>query len=360
HVEHKVTAQTTAILRIQGPEHELDQIHTHPTLAWNDQPPPAPHNQPPRTAAKRDPGQAQGSTAWLLNVSKAVRRDADVVDWWHAEPPKSGPPALSEADKTSMRAFADRLLQHKPAEGEVPWDIQLHVVEVEVRLARYSEEWFKLLESELKSALLAHGVREDSELLRFDFDHITHQANKSKNIVSGVDIFVYDTTGQTIQEYQNAQSLELSFLLFGNDLMASSRRKLHWMVEALARRMDGVKSDHSLLALELRAAEKLSKARTASVIEDMKAATRKVYRENSDAKTETFIKKRTTFMHRSTKKGQGLFVDLIQRPADAPASLRDESEVVAEQPTDGNGLREARDEWQSWVKKARKKARRER
>ncbi|MGW4135073.1 hypothetical protein, partial [Amycolatopsis japonica] len=369
--------ESELFLDIEGPPHPLDSVQVEPDLplSWGEQITAAPHqNQLYRAAAKRRAagppqeteaprqgtvstfGEARRSTLWLLKVSKAARRDADVMDWWYAEPSGSGYPVLSDDDKNSMGEFAGRLLQCKPAEGDVPWDIQLHVTEGESQLANYGEEWFRLLEDELRSALMVRGVHEDSELLRFDFDHIAHQANRSKNIVRSVGIFVYDTAGQTIQKYQNAQSIELLYVPLRGDLVASSRRKLHWRVEALARIVDGVESDRSLLVLALNTAENLREARTASTLEEVKAAARKAYRESSDEKTETFIKKQTAFMHANEKRGQGLFVDLIERSTDAPA-LRNASGFVAEQYVDGSGLREARKEWQSWVTKARKRAR---
>ncbi|MGW4135158.1 hypothetical protein, partial [Amycolatopsis japonica] len=259
----------------------------------------------PRPGTVSNSGGAQG---WLLNAAKAARRDADVVDWWHAEP--SGYPALSEADKKSMSTFAGRLLQRKPAEGEVPWDIQLHVAESDHRLAKYGKKWFELLSNELKSALMAHGVREDSELLRFDFDHVKHSARKDSPNFPSVDIVVFDTAGQEIQEYQNAQSLELLFLPLRKDLVASSRRKLRWRIEGLARAVDRAESDQSLLALKLRGSKNMIEGLTKSVTEEIKEATRRVYPGKSDAEIKTFIEKRTTFRYVTVNKYSTLFVDL--------------------------------------------------
>ncbi|MGW4135157.1 hypothetical protein, partial [Amycolatopsis japonica] len=314
---------------------------------------PPPASEGPRRGTVSNLGEAQGAT-WLPNSAKTARHDAKVVDRWHAEPPASGDPALSKADKEAMGEFAGRLLQRKPVEGGVPWDIQLHVTVKQEKPRDYCESWFELLEEELKTALIARGVPEGSELLRFDFDHIEHQAKKNLNILPGVDIFIHDTARQTIREYQKAQNLELLFLPLRKELVAASRRKLRWRVEELAR----VESDQRLLVLELRTAENLRAGRVASVVEEVKAAARKAYRENSESKAEAFLEKRTTIIYGSAKNGQGLSVDLIPLSTDAPVSLRDASKVVEEQSAGGHVSRGVRKEWHSWVEKARKKARR--
>ncbi|MGW4135121.1 hypothetical protein [Amycolatopsis japonica] len=303
-----------------------------------------------------NPQKAQGSTSWLMNGPKTARRDAKVVDWWHIDPPPSGPPsALSEADRASMSEFADRLLRRKPAEGGVPWDIQLHVTETEYWSREYGKYWFELLESELKLALMGHGVPENSDLLKFDFDHLGHEVARTKGIPPGIDMLVYDTAGQMIHGYQNAPSLELLFLPFREDLVASSRRKLHWRVEGM---VDGNGGDQSLLLLDLKTRGSLRDGRAKSAAQEIKKAASKAYRgTKSDEEIEKFIKTRTALIFGTSNKLQGLYVDLIQTPTGVSTSLRDASGVLAAQDDDVSVSNKVRKEWQSQLAKARAEAR---
>ncbi|MFE5571832.1 hypothetical protein ACFQ68_42985 [Amycolatopsis japonica] len=293
---------------------------------------------------------------WLLEFAKEARRDAEIVDQWHMEPPGSDSVVLTEGNKNSMREFARRLLRREPGEGEVPWDIQLHVTETRTRLENNGDVWFGKLKEELKAALVDLDVPKNSKLLNFDFDHIKHSAKKANDKFPSLDILVFDTAGKTIGEYQSAQSLDLSFVPFRADLVAASRRKLHWRVEGLAGIVDSVEGDQSLLVLELHSSERLRKDREASVSEQMSVAAQKVYPEKSDEEIKTFIEKRTTFIDGSAR-FTALIVDLIKLPADGRVPLRGAAGVVVEPLVDGSVPREVQREWRSWVAEARKKVR---
>ncbi|MGW4134997.1 hypothetical protein, partial [Amycolatopsis japonica] len=317
------------------------------TSGGQERPDPMGQQEPerPHSDTAPTPGEAGKTTQWLLKIAKSARRDAEVVDRWHAEPPASGVPELSEDDKKSMADFAARLFEREPPKGGVPWDIQVHVTETRAHSNDYLDEWFELLENELKAALIALGVAEDSELLRFDFDHIEHRAKPTKEIFPSVDIFVHDSTGQMIQEYQNAQSLELLFLPSRDDLVASSRRKLHWRLEGLARVADRDETDQSLLTLKLNATEKLYAGWAASAAAEVKAGAAKAYPGRSDGEIAAFIQNRTEFIHRTSDMRRGLFVDLKQS-AEESVDLPEADASLAQETT-------------QWLLKVAKTARRD-
>ncbi|MFE5563890.1 hypothetical protein ACFQ68_02770 [Amycolatopsis japonica] len=373
YVEFRVSGEMGAVLRIEGEENYLDSIQIEPdrSLTWHAQAPALPQEQPSRSAAKRkatesaapphndtmrNPQKAQGTTLWLLNSSQTARRDAEVVDWWHVEPPVAGPPpALSAEDKKSMSEFADRLRQHKPEEGGVPWDIQVHVTETRQRLENYGPGWFDLVRNELKLALIGQGVHKNSDLLNFDFDYIRHKSDTKKKIRSSVDILVYDTTGQMIHAYQSAQTLELIFVRSREDLVASSRRKLHWRVEGMA---GGGESDRGLLVFDLWSSEGLREGRGKSVTQEIEKAAQEAYRgKKSGEEIKKFINNRTALKCGSSKDMQGLFVKLIRESASVPGSLPDASGVVTERADGMTVPRAARREWQSQAAKVRKRVR---
>ncbi|MGW4132942.1 hypothetical protein [Amycolatopsis japonica] len=387
YVEFRVPREPGVVLRIEGDVHYLDSMQIEPdlSLTWHEQIPATLQEQPVRSAAKRkvtwptpapetsvsavtpesaaapdhdtafNLPEAEGTTLWLLNDPKTARRDAIVVDRWHTKP-TPGPPALSEEDRKSMSEFARRLLRRKPAEGGVPWDIQVHVTETRYWSKKNEDDWFKRLKEDLKAALMEHGVHEYSDLLKFDFDHIKHWEDRRRGILPSVDVFVYDTAGKTIKEYQDAQEIELIFVPHREDLVASSRRKLHWRLEGIARIADRDESDQSRLMLNLRSRERIREGRAKWVSREVEAAARNAYPGKSDEEINTFVKKRTKLVYGEAR-GQGLFVGLIRQLADTSASLWDSPGGVAEQSVGESVTREVRKEWKKQVVKDRWEAR---
>ncbi|MGW4128237.1 WXG100-like domain-containing protein [Amycolatopsis japonica] len=389
YVEFRVPREPGVTLRIEGDPHDLNKIQIEPDLAfpWHEQITAARQGQPSGAAAKRkatgptpaprtslpavtsesaaaphhdtmrNPQEPQGTTFLLLNNPKTARHDAKVVDWWHMEPPTSGPPAtLSQEEKKSMSEFAKRLLQHKPEKGGVPWDIQVHLTDNESQLESYGDDWFERVKEELRVALMGQDVPGDSDLLKFDFDYIKRQPDTKRGLFPSVDIIVYDTVGQMIKYYQSAQSFELFFIPYREDLAASSRRKLHWRMEGF---VDGNEHDQGLLMFELQTQGNLRTPREKSVAKEIKSAAQQAHQgKKSDEEIKNFIQECTALKCGSSKKVQRLFVDLIQKSASLSASLPDSPGVVEERAAGGGGVpRKARKEWQLQVAKTRANAR---
>ncbi|MGW4135109.1 hypothetical protein, partial [Amycolatopsis japonica] len=380
HVEFRVTAETVVVLRIEGPEHELDSIHVDPDLhlSWNEQIPAAQQqNQPSRAAVKRkateplsspetpipaiasDPDVAPGpdtvfelpAAERLNSRTRVVAPDAaEVARWsvkppkWAVEPSKLVDSELSSEAKAGLGALADRLLgEFAPVKGGVPWDIRLHVTETAFRLEnKYDEAWFKLMERELESALKARKA--DEGLLWFDFDHIAHRIQSGKP--ASLDLVVHDTAGQTIQEYQDAQSMGLFFLPFG-DLTAASRRKLHWRVRRLAEIAEENAGDQRRLVLDLRSPESLRRRRVETVTREVNKAVRTAYPGKTGQEIKAFIDKYIGLAS-GVSSNSFLFVALTRLPT---------GQGVVAEPSAGDLPSGVRQSWESHVTRARKAAR---
>ncbi|MGW4134974.1 hypothetical protein, partial [Amycolatopsis japonica] len=245
----------------------------------------------------------------VLPHSRRTWHDAAEVETWTAGPPKAGPLGLSLDDMARLGALADSLLKRSPVADGKPWDIRLHVTDTEARIASHGQTWFEQMETALTEILIDRGVPE--EMLLFGFDHLEHRMRRTVKL-PGIGITAHETSAETIHDYRAAQSLDLFFQAHRAAFLKTSRRKLHWRVESLAKAVKSDAGDRSRLLLHLGTTKGKFSSHVKAVTQAVNVAVRRAYPWAFKREIKAFIDNHIEFIYEiSDENRPGLLVDLV-------------------------------------------------